>query len=325
MLLALSFGGATTTVDTVATCGTNWCGGDSSNYKTMERYDPSVSGSISSNWYSHLGEFIRNGADANAVVLNGTPRSRNSVSYLVAPGGTMSADMTLAAANSPYLVNRIGLVVAQRATLTIEPGVVIKIFSNNEPWIRVAGTINANGTTENPVVFTSFSDDEYGGDMNGNGGSTTPQAGNWRRIFVDTTSVGSSFTNTLVRYAGNNNLSDSTAKKGAIGVDGATVTFDGLVVERSNFHGLSLVNSNSTITNSRFSTSTNGSALASGVYISGGSPTISNSVISGNYRGVTIENATATVTGNTFTSNSAEAVVNTGVVGILSGNTGAGN
>lgn len=142
---------------------------------------------------------------------------------------------------------------------------------------------------------------------------------------MDTTSTGSSFTNTLVRYAGNNNLSDSTAKKGAVGVDGAAVTFDGLVVEQSNFHGLSLVNSNSTITNSRFSSSTNSTALASGVYISGGSPTISNSVISGNYRGVTIENATPTVTGNTFTSNSAEAIVNIGVVGSLNGNTGAGN
>ncbi|MDO8620038.1 MAG: hypothetical protein Q7R64_01665 [bacterium] len=325
LLLALSFGGATTTFDTVATCGANWCGGDDANRRTMERYDSAVSGNLSSNWYSHLGEFIRNGSDANGAILNGTPRAKNSVSHLVASGGTVNADRTLTVGSSPYLVNRIGLVVAPGATLTIDPGVVIKIVSNNEPWIRVAGTIHANGTAEHPVVFTSFHDDDYGGDMNANGASTTPSAGNWRRILIENTSSGSSFTNTLVRYAGNNNLSDSNAKKGAIGVDGTTVAFDGLVVEKSNFHGLSLVNSNSTIVNSTFSSSTNASALASGVFISSGSPTIANSVISGNYRGVTIENATPTLTGNTFTGNSTEAMISTGVVGSFSGNSGSGN
>ena len=328
LLLSVASNGATTTVDTVATCsggGTTWCAGSASGFTTMERYDATVSGSDASNWYSNLGEFIRNGADTNGANLNGTPRARNSVSYLITPNSTLSANKTLTVANSPYLVNRSGLVVSSGATLTIEPGVVIKIVSNNEPWIMISGTIHANGTATQPVVFTSFYDDEYGGDMNGDGTATTPSAGNWRRVFVDTGSVGSTFTNTLVRYGGNNDTINSVSKKGAIGVDSATVSFDGLIVEKSNFHGLSLENSNSTVTNSRFSTSTNAGVSASGIYISGGSPTISNSAISGNYRGITIENATSTLSSNTFTSNSQEAIVNTGRVGSFSGNSGSGN
>ncbi|GEM_PF-1134298 len=326
--LALFSGGATTTLDAVATCsgsGTTWCGGSDTSYTTMERYDASVSGALSSNWYSNLGEFIRNGTDANSATLNGTPRAKNSVSYLIAPSGTLSSSKTLTSANSPYLINRTGLVVPSGMTLTLNPGVVVKLVSASEPWIRVAGTINANGTSASPVVFTSFYDDDYGGDMNADSTTTTPTAGNWRRIFVDTTSTGSSFRNTLVRYGGNNNLTDTTAKKGAIGVDSATVSFDGLVVEKSNFYGMSLVNSNSTVTNSRFSTSTNSSVSATGIYISGGSPSISTSTLSGNYRGITIESATPTLTGNTFTLNSQEAIVNTGVVGSFSGNSGSGN
>ena len=161
--------------------------------------------------------------------------------------------------------------------------------------------------------------------MNGDGSATTPAAGHWRRILVDTTSTGSSFTNTLVRYGGNSNDIDPVAKKGSIGVDSATVSFDGLVVEKSGYYGLALENSNSTVTNSRFSTSTNSSVSASGLYISGGSPTVASSTFSGNYRGLYITNATPTVTGNTFVSNTQEAALNSGLLGSFSGNSGSGN
>lgn len=318
---------ASSTIDTVATCsggGTSWCAGSDTNYTTIERYDASVSGSLSSNWSSNR-LVIYNGKDANNMNIYGTPRARNNASYYISLSTGLSSDKTLTTANSPYLISSSVFTVASGVTLTIDPGVVIKITSANEPWLLVQGAIKSNGTSANPVVFTSFYDDDYGGDMNGDGTATTPSAGNWRRILIDTTSTGSSFTNTLVRYGGNNNDSDTTAKKGSIGVDTATVSFDGLVVEKSNYYGLALQNSNSTVTNSRFSTSTNSTSGSTGLYISGGSPTISNSIFSGNYRGVSISGATPTFTSNTFTSNSQEAILNSGLAGSFSGNSGTGN
>ncbi|TSC67253.1 MAG: parallel beta-helix repeat-containing protein, partial [Parcubacteria group bacterium Gr01-1014_72] len=71
--------------------------------------------------------------------------------------------------NSPYIVQRYGLSVSQGLTLTIEPGVVIKISDANEPSISISGKLIAQGKADNPIVITSIYDDEYGGDTNKDG------------------------------------------------------------------------------------------------------------------------------------------------------------
>ena len=327
-----SSGEATTTIDYVPKCGNNWCGGDLANYLTMERYDASSSGSDGGNWGTAISSYIKNGTDASGGAIKGTPKSRNGFSHLpfisgsapASAASTVSANKTLTAARSPYLIT-FTATVNPGATLTLESGVVVKIVSENEPALWVKGTIKANGTAASPVVFTSFRDDAYGGDTNGDGSATTPVAGDWRRIFIDTTSAGSSFTHTLVRYGGNNNIMSSTAEKGAIGVSSATVSFDNLIVERSNFYGLALENSNSAVTNSRFSTSSNADFIATGLYLSGGAPSVSGSVFNGNYRGITLENSTAALTGNTITGSTKEALYATGALGTFSGNSGFSN
>ena len=330
LTLAYIYGGATTTVDSMPTCpggNTAWCDGSSfsGDRKTMERYSVSAAGSSSSNWDTHLGEFILNGEDANGTAIKGTPKARNSISYLVSGTGNISSDQTLTSANSPYLIGRTSLTVSAGATLTIDPGVVIKIVNNASPWIDVEGTLRTNGTAAEPVVFTSFYDDDYGGDMNTDGTATTPSAGNWVRIFFDTTSGGSSLTHTLVRYGGGNSISDATKYRGAIGVDSANVSFNNLTVENSNSHGVSLFGSDSTITDSNFSTSTNTTFSSSGVSISGGSPTITGSNFTGNYRGITVSASNSTINSNTFINNLQEAVYTSGVIGSFSGNSGSGN
>src|SRR3989338_5793075 len=99
---------------------TSWCAGDDTAYKTMERYDSLSNGDSASNWYSHIGEFIQNGTDTNGAALKGTPRARNSVSYLIDPSYTLSANRTLSSTTSPYLVNRSGLTIPSGKTLTLE-------------------------------------------------------------------------------------------------------------------------------------------------------------------------------------------------------------
>ena len=70
--------------------------------------------------------------------LNGTPKARNNVNYLINKGNSVSSNLTLSASGSPYLVDYFIQTFNASSTLTIEPGVVIK-FNNN------AGLSFANG------------------------------------------------------------------------------------------------------------------------------------------------------------------------------------
>ena len=79
--LVYSTGTATTTVDKTpspADCGGGWCAGTAStDYKTMERKNPDISGTISTNWSSN-NTYKINGSNANNGLINGTPLTRNS-------------------------------------------------------------------------------------------------------------------------------------------------------------------------------------------------------------------------------------------------------
>ncbi|MBI2025480.1 lamin tail domain-containing protein, partial [Candidatus Kaiserbacteria bacterium] len=232
LFLERSANGATTTIDKTPAGCSNWCNkGNNTTKQTMERVSVAVSGADSANWMTALGEFIRNGKDANGFTLNGTPKAKNSVSYLISANSsrTVIANKTLTAAESPYLIDRPGLTINAGATLTLEPGVVIKITRPQEPKLTVRGAIIANGAALNPVVFTSFADDLYGGDMNADGATTTPAAGDWSQILIESPSAGSSFTNTLVRYGGT--WFTGATPYAAIVVNGVDASFDTVTIE----------------------------------------------------------------------------------------------
>jgi len=93
---------------------------------------------------------------------------------------TISTDITADAiwnlAGSPYIINK-DIIISSAATLTIGPGVVVKFHSYTNDFL-VAGTLNANGTSSQPVLFTEIRDDT-GGDSNGDGSGSSPYPGNW--------------------------------------------------------------------------------------------------------------------------------------------------
>src|SRR5439155_20585243 len=82
----------------------------------------------------------------------------------------------------PYLVaGGASLTVGSGATLTIPAGTVVKFEPGQSRTLEVSsgGTLNAQGTAENLVAFTTFLDDSMGGDSNADGSGSTPQPGDW--------------------------------------------------------------------------------------------------------------------------------------------------
>ncbi len=129
------------------------------------------------------------------------PNSRASTSVQ----GTISSNTTWALSNSPYIVTG-DVTVNNGVTLTIEPGVVMKFDAATNNWggfrrlMTVNGILHAVGSSGSPIVFTSSRDDAYGGDSNGDGTATTPDAKNWG--YVQINSSGSQIQYCIFRYGG---------------------------------------------------------------------------------------------------------------------------
>ena len=87
--------------------------------------------------------------------------SGNTYNGVAINGGTLSRDTTFTANNALYLIGN-AITVPAGVKLTIEPGVVIKFA--NQKGITVNGTLDAKGTDDNKIVFTSVLDNTYGGD-----------------------------------------------------------------------------------------------------------------------------------------------------------------
>lgn len=101
--------------------------------------------------------------------------------------------------NIAYIMNN--LTVNSGATLTINPGVVVKMASYGN--IDIAdGAFSANGTTTEAIIFTSIKDDSRGGDTNNDGNTTIPQAGDWRGIFMRASTVQTALRYCEFRYGG---------------------------------------------------------------------------------------------------------------------------
>ena len=96
-----------------------------------------------------------------------------------------------------YLVQP-GLGVGASATLTIEPGTVVKLWNSSNANLWVSGSLVADGQAGSTLInFTSIKDDTFDGDSNNDGSATSPDStvGEWHSIVL---APGS---NSVIKYA----------------------------------------------------------------------------------------------------------------------------
>ncbi len=103
----------------------------------------------------------------------------NRINAVAIPGGTWEVDVAFNDPGVTYLI--MGDVdIDPGATLTIDAGSQIKLWSAVD--ILVHGGLIAEGTSRDPIVFTSYRDDDHWEDADG-GGGTSGVSGDWGSIW----------------------------------------------------------------------------------------------------------------------------------------------
>ncbi|MFA6227330.1 MAG: right-handed parallel beta-helix repeat-containing protein [Candidatus Paceibacterota bacterium] len=137
--------------------------------------------------------------------------------------------------NSPYVIYK-DIFIDSGATLTIEPGTVIKFEDYSD--LNISGKIVANGALGEEIYFTSLYDDSVGGDTDGYDSDWTPMYSSWGGIKV---LDGGSYeiNNTKISYA--NLALESDSGTGLLESVTITDCVDGLSLSEST---VSIKNSN---------------------------------------------------------------------------------
>ena len=98
--------------------------------------------------------------------------------------------------NYVHMVN--SLEIPQNTTLVILPGTTFKSLSG---YWYVRGSLIANATSQNPIIFTSWYDDVHAGDTNHDGTSSSPAPNQWGGIQLYYASSGPAFDHCEFYYA----------------------------------------------------------------------------------------------------------------------------
>jgi hypothetical protein len=140
-------------------------------------------------------------------------------------------------------------------TLTIQPGTIIKSQAETTIHVREEGSIIAQGTSDERIVFTAYKDDDYCGDTNNDGATSAPNMGDWNGIIISG-SQGSIFDYCHFLYSGVSGqnsalkLMDSQAT-----ISNCVFAHNGGGIYNSHYHGAldaSDARLGTTISNNRF-------------------------------------------------------------------------
>ncbi len=145
--------------------------------------------------------------------------------------GVISSDTIWTKANGPYIVTGT-LSVMPGVTLSVEPGTIVKL---SDAWVDIYGTLLAgNNLSKEETYFTSFKDDNVGGDTNLDGTSTSAAIVDWKTLYFHPGAVGV-FHFTTIAYSGG---SDGGSGKSAIVNQHGDVSLYNSLITRSLQNGI---------------------------------------------------------------------------------------
>jgi len=252
-------------------------------YYSMERISPYAFGNYGMNWR------INNSGDS---IYETFGRQNSSYQIYTPLTSDFSENTTLSLQRSPYLVHSNLLSVYKDKILTIEPGVIMKFYDSYAfAGLKINGILRAIGESSLPIVFTSYFDDQYGGDIDGSIEQINLMAGNWVGLQFEKEAGLSELDNVVIRYAGS--LHGDLGRTG-IRADQVAISFKNSTVEKNLKTGLSLLNSSSVIDNVNFLDNEIVPGYepygGEGIHVQGGNPQIVNSYFKGNNYGIFVDN-----------------------------------
>ena len=205
---------------------------------------------------------------------------------------TISENTTWTLANSPYIVTN-SLSLSANYTLTIEPGVVVKVA--NQKQITINGKLIANGTDSQKIIFTSVNDHSAESGWDNGYGTGSPASGQWRNIRIyNSTSNDSILNNVKIQYA-------SRYDGYPVYLYNTNATISNSLLQYSNWDGIYIYGWNPTL-----ESNTIREFGSHGVRINTWNTTLNNNLIDG-YKSATFSNANDSIyiyNGNhTFTNN----------------------
>jgi len=131
------------------------------------------------------------------------PESRsveNDHNGILVEGDDFEGQINWTESEVPFVLLEGEYLIPAGVSLTLSPGVVLKLGSGTDLWIN--GTIDANGTLSDPVTITSIKDDSVIGDTNNDDDITEPNPGDWHYIMIQGINNSSSFDFTEFHYGG---------------------------------------------------------------------------------------------------------------------------
>jgi parallel beta-helix repeat protein len=173
-------------------------------------------------------------ADSHSFpTATGNEMQRNAGNGLEIRGGDMGVIGSWSNTGVVYVVTR-SFSVNNNATLTIDPGVIVKFVENGH--INIKGSFLSLGTASQPVILTSFKDDASGGDTNGDGNSSSPAPGDWTmiRFYDESNDANCAIDHTRIQYAGRY----GGDRYGAIHILSASPTITDSTIRDSYYYGI---------------------------------------------------------------------------------------